>query len=207
MNREEKNELSKEKIINGCIKEFGTNEYVAASLNNVCKTNNISKGLLFHYYKNKEELFLICAGKCFQELSKYLEKNFQWQGRGIDVELNNYLNKRLEFFKENSYYNQIFISAVFNPPEGLEDDIKNLKKVLDDTNKKFLNRILEDSQLKDNIDKDNALNMILEFGNYLQLKFKSIYKERKDNYADVIVQQDKAFSHMLNIILYGIIRL
>lgn len=68
MNREEKNELSKEKIINGCIKEFGTNEYVAASLNNVCKNNNISKGLLFHYYKNKEELFLICAGKCFEEL-------------------------------------------------------------------------------------------------------------------------------------------
>lgn len=206
MNREEKNELSKEKILNGCIKEFGTNEYVAASLNNVCKNNNISKGLLFHYYKNKEELFLICARKCFEELSTYLEENFQWKGRGITEELNDYLNKRLEFFKENSYYNQIFISAVFNPPECLEKDIKALKKVLDDTNKKFLNKILEDSQLKNNINKDNALNMILDLGSYLQLKFKSLYKEQKDNCADLIAQQDKAFSDMLNMILYGIIK-
>jgi AcrR family transcriptional regulator len=206
MNREEKNELSKEKIINACIKEFGTNEYVAASLNNICKNNNISKGLLFHYYKNKEELFLLCAERCFQDLSKYLEENFQWRGKGINEELNSYLNKRFEFFKEYSYYNQIFISAVFNPPEGLEEDIKAIKKVLDDTNKKFLSKILEDSHLKDNIDKNTALNMILDFGSYLQLKFKSLYKERKDQCADLIAEQDKAFKDMLNIFLYGIIK-
>lgn len=206
MNREEKNELSKEKIINACIKEFGSNEYVAASLNNICKNNNISKGLLFHYYKNKEELFLLCAEKCFEDLSKYLQENFQWRGKGINEELNSYLNKRFEFFKEHSYYNQIFISAVFNPPEGLEEDIKAIKKVLDDTNKKFLSKILEDSHLKDNIDKDTALNMILDFGSYLQLKFKSLYKERKDQCADLIAEQDKAFKDMLNIFLYGIIK-
>lgn len=206
MNREEKNELSKEKIINACIKEFGSNEYVAASLNNICKNNNISKGLLFHYYKNKEELFLLCAERCFQDLSKYLEENFQWRGKGINEELNSYLNKRFEFFKEYSYYNQIFISAVFNPPEGLEEDIKAIKKVLDDTNKKFLSKILEDSHLKDNIDKNIALNMILDFGSYLQLKFKSLYKERKDQCADLIAEQDKAFKDMLNIFLYGIIK-
>lgn len=206
MNREEKNELSKEKIINACIKEFGTNEYVAASLNNICKNNNISKGLLFHYYKNKEELFLICAEKCFEELSNYLKENFQWMDKGINEELNSYLNKRFEFFKEHIYYNQIFISAVFNPPEGLEEDIKTIKKVLDDTNKKFLSKILEDSHLKDNIDKNTALNMILDFGSYLQLKFKSLYKERKDQCADLIAEQDKAFKDMLNIFLYGIIK-
>ena len=206
MNREEKNELSKEKIINACIKEFGTNEYAAASLNNICKNNNISKGLLFHYYKNKEELFLICVEKCFNELSKYLEENFQWEDKSISEDINNYLNKRFEFFKKYGHYNQIFISAVLNPPEGLENNIKVLKKTLDDTNKRFLNKLLKYNHLKENINKDDALSMIFDLGSYLQLKFKSIYTEKKDRYVDLITEHDKAFSNMLNIILYGIIK-
>lgn len=204
MNREQKNEISKEKIIKACVKEFGTNDYANASLNNVCKDNNISKGLLFHYYKNKGELFLICAEKCFKELSIYLEENFQWENRSIDEELNYYLNKRFEFFKEYHYYNQIFISAVFNPPEGLEDDIKKVKRILDDTNKRLLNKILESEKLKESINKENAIDMILDLGAYLQLKFKSIYKERQNLSKDLIAEHDKTFSNMLNIILYGI---
>ncbi|MCS4468495.1 hypothetical protein JTS96_08050 [Clostridium botulinum] len=31
--------------------EFGTKDYGKASLNNICNDNNISKGLIYHYYK------------------------------------------------------------------------------------------------------------------------------------------------------------
>lgn len=206
MKREEQNELSKEKILKACIEEFGKNDYVSASLNNICKNNNISKGLLFHYYKNKDELFLLCVKKCFDELSIYLEDNIEIENHTVEEKINNYFNKRTEFFRKHSYYNQIFISAVFNTPEHQVDNIMLLKKGLIDTNIRIFNRIFEGESLKNGIDKDKAIDVILELSTYMQLKFKSSYKEGSLEDGKIISELDKSFINMLNMILYGIIK-
>lgn len=51
MKQKEKNKISRDKILNAAIIEFGTKDYGKASLNNICNDNNISKGLIYHYYK------------------------------------------------------------------------------------------------------------------------------------------------------------
>ena len=48
MKQKEKSQISKEKILNAAIIEFGTKTYESASLNNICSDNNISKGLIYH---------------------------------------------------------------------------------------------------------------------------------------------------------------
>ncbi len=53
--------LEKEKqdrIINAAIKEFAQKGYENASTNEMVKEAGISKGLLFHYFKNKKQLYL-----------------------------------------------------------------------------------------------------------------------------------------------------
>ena len=74
MNQKEKSQISKDKILNAAIAEFGTKTYENASLNNICNDNKISKGLIYHYFKNKDELFLKCVKVCFDELVDYLSK-------------------------------------------------------------------------------------------------------------------------------------
>lgn len=206
MKREEQNELSKEKILKACIEEFGKNDYVSASLNNICKNNNISKGLLFHYYKNKDELFLLCVKKCFDDLSIYLEENIEIENHTVEEKINNYFSKRTEFFRKHSYYNQIFISAVFNTPEHEVDNVMLLKKGLIDTNIRIFNRIFEGESLKNGIDKEKAIDVILELSTYMQLKFKSSYKEGSLEDGKIISELDKSFINMLNMILYGILK-
>jgi TetR/AcrR family transcriptional regulator len=46
------------RIINAAIKEFAQKGFEKASTNEIVKEAEISKGLLFHYFKNKEGLFL-----------------------------------------------------------------------------------------------------------------------------------------------------
>jgi len=47
----------RDSIINAAIKEFSLYPYEKASTNNIVKNAGISKGLLFHYFGNKKELY------------------------------------------------------------------------------------------------------------------------------------------------------
>ena len=47
----------KNRIINSAIEEFSKYPFNKASTNNIVKNAEISKGLLFHYFGNKKELY------------------------------------------------------------------------------------------------------------------------------------------------------
>lgn len=65
MKREEKNLQSRQKIMDAAWKEFGEKSYAEASLNTICKEGDISKGIIYHYFKDKDELYSPdCWSKC-----------------------------------------------------------------------------------------------------------------------------------------------
>ena len=49
--------VKRDRILNAAIEEFSTFPYEKASTNNIVKNAGISKGLLFHYFGNKEQLY------------------------------------------------------------------------------------------------------------------------------------------------------
>lgn len=55
-----------DRVINAAIKEFAQKGYDKASTNEIVKEAEISKGLLFHYFKNKKQLFLFLFDHCIQ---------------------------------------------------------------------------------------------------------------------------------------------
>ncbi|MED4227015.1 TetR/AcrR family transcriptional regulator [Neobacillus cucumis] len=55
-----------DRVINAAIKEFAQKGYDKASTNEIVKEADISKGLLFHYFKNKKQLFLFLFDHCIQ---------------------------------------------------------------------------------------------------------------------------------------------
>lgn len=54
-----------DRIINAAIKEFAGKGYDRASTNEIVKEAGISKGLLFHYFQNKKQLFLFVFDYCY----------------------------------------------------------------------------------------------------------------------------------------------
>lgn len=65
------------RIINAALREFAEKGYKNASTNNIVKEAEISKGLLFHYFKNKKELFIflydLMLEKCAEEFYKKID--------------------------------------------------------------------------------------------------------------------------------------
>ena len=63
MKKEEKTKQTCEKIVHAATIEFGSRSYDAVSLNAICGKYQIAKGLIYHNFKNKDELYLYCVKK------------------------------------------------------------------------------------------------------------------------------------------------
>lgn len=69
MKPEEKNRKSREHILAYAFAEFAEQGYLGASVNTICAAGKIAKGLLYHYYADKDALYLSCVELYFQDLT------------------------------------------------------------------------------------------------------------------------------------------
>lgn len=200
MKRVEKNLLSRQKIINSAIAEFGTNSYGEASLNAICKHGNISKGIIYHYFKDKDELYLVCVTECFNKLTVFLNSK-KTTFNTFEEDIKDYFDMRHQFFSENPYFENIFASAVLQPPKHLMAEIKEIKAELDTLNVTYYGHALQNINLKNGVCPNDAIEYFLifqeGFNNYFHNK---IY----DNYRKLVDAHELKLSKMLKMMLYGI---
>ena len=115
MKQEEKNRKSRERILEYAFAEFASQGYLGASVNTICAAGKISKGLLYHYYADKDTLYLACVEKCFQTLTDALSAALDAE----TVTADQYFNARLVFFGEHPLHQRLFCDTVVNPPQHL----------------------------------------------------------------------------------------
>ena len=66
-----------EKIIQSARKQFAKKGYALASMDEIAKSANVSKGGLYHHFPSKEELFVSLCGKNQQDLQQSFSGLFQ----------------------------------------------------------------------------------------------------------------------------------
>lgn len=64
----------KDKLINAAIDEFIENSFDEASLNNILKKAEISKGSFYYHFKNKQELYLYIFDQAVKDKITYFNK-------------------------------------------------------------------------------------------------------------------------------------
>lgn len=72
MKREEKNALSRQRILDAAMDEFARKGYEGASLSSACTEKGLSKGVVYHHFRDKDELYLLCVQACFDALAAHL---------------------------------------------------------------------------------------------------------------------------------------
>ena len=74
MKQEERRERRIREILNAAMEEFGANGYENVTMDSLCARHHLSKGVLYHYFSNRDELFLLCVESVFRDLRAYLEQ-------------------------------------------------------------------------------------------------------------------------------------
>lgn len=200
MNREEKNMLKKQQIINSAIAEFGSNSYEEASLNAICRNGNISKGIIYHYFKDKDELYLVCVTECFEKLTTFLSSE-KITFNNVEQDIEKYLDLRHQFFKENPDFSNIFTNALLQPPKHLVEQIKEIKGGLNKFNINFYEQVLRNVNLKSYVCPQEAIEYFVIFQESFNYYFQN--KTYRD-FRTLFDEHELKLSKLLKIMFYGI---
>ena len=105
MKREEKNQQTRRRIMDSALAEFAANGYGGSSVNTICAAQGISKGIVYHYFESKDELYLACVEECFQCLTAHLSAALPEEDAGaVEDQLGRYFSARMAFFQEHPIY-------------------------------------------------------------------------------------------------------
>lgn len=85
--------------MDSALNEFSSQGYGASSINTICASQDISKGIVYHYFETKDILYIACVEECFQKLTEYMQTNISYEDGGIEKQLENYFIRRTHFFR------------------------------------------------------------------------------------------------------------
>ncbi|MCI5773977.1 MAG: TetR/AcrR family transcriptional regulator [Erysipelotrichaceae bacterium] len=201
MKKQEKTLETKRRIMAGALKEFGTNSYESSSINAICQDNHISKGLMYHNFKNKDELYLACVKASYDELLAYLQQKMAGVSQ---VELETFISYRQQFFEANPNYANIFFAALLQPPVHLAVMIKELRKPFDDYCMTYFRSCLRSLPLKKDLNEDIVLDYLVIFQEAFNRYFYQHLSDDKDH-KQVIMDHETYLLKIVDIMLYGIV--
>ncbi len=200
MKREEKNQNSRRKIIDSALQEFATQGYGSSSINTICAAGGISKGVLYHYFRDKDEVYLTCVRECFGVLTHYLREHVLQQQGEAQEQLQAYFNARLAFFRANPLCQRLFCETVVSPPAHLAAAIKEIRADFDQLNLEILEQLLERVRLRPELTKGEVLSLFIQYQDLINAKSREDDAVKAD-----VAAYEQSRRRALSILLYGII--
>lgn len=199
MKREEKNQQTKRRIMERALAEFSAQGYGASSINTICAAQDISKGIVYHYFETKDGLFLACVSECFQRLTEYIRENLP-ERADAENRLEDYFAIRTRFFYSNPVYQRIFCEAVISPPAHLREEIQKCKQGFDDLNIQILEQLLTLFPLRKGISKEEVIEIFRQFQDFI-----SVHDQMSAAESKTFDTYEEKCRKALNLLLYGVI--
>ena len=200
MKREEKNQQTRRRILESALAESAEQGYGASSVNTISNGEGLSKGIIYHYFPTKDDLYLACVEECFQMLTGHLQSHTNMEGQTAEERLEQYFRVRLDFFEQNPQYQRIFCDAVIMPPAHLEASIQEKKAPFDRFNIDSLNRMLEPVSLRSDLSREDVVDTFRQYQDYINARYQMTGSEKID-----IRDHEESCRRALRILLYGVV--
>lgn len=189
----------KERILNVAIEEFAQNGYKATSTNVICKKANISKGLLYHYYNSKENIYITVVRHVIDTFKRNIAINIKESNKkGIDY-VEEYFDIKFKFFRENPLYSKIIVNLVIDnnieKAMGLSTEYQNY-------NNDLIYDVIKNIDINPKFNKEKAFELIVMIGENLEKKH---MKRINDIDKDIAIEEfRKDHKEMLEMVFEGI---
>ena len=204
MTQKERQERSKEMIYQAALEEFGTCGYDRANMEHICGKHGISKGMMYHYYSNKDELFLLCVERTLSDLKACIERDVGiLEDRPAQEAIRDYFMIREYFFQLHPKQKVIFENVLLHPPVHLKSQLQVLRAPLQEMNRQFLSKRIEQMPLRPELDR-KKVSRYIEAVESLFWNIMSYYQDEKS-------KQDlhsilEITGELLNMFLFGILQ-
>ncbi len=203
MKREEKGAISRQRILEAALQEFSARGYEGASLNTVWAEHGISKGIIYHYFKDKNEIYLFCVKRCFDALTAYLGTHIKMTPGTTEERLQAYFDARTCFFATEPLYLGIFCDVMIRPPAALSQEIALCRSEFDALSVAVLTDILNSAPLRAGL---SVAAIVEDFRMYMDsfhLRFQAdLNRERSTE--TILKEHEERCHRQLDILLHGV---
>lgn len=196
MKRAQKTELTVSRILQSALAEFGARGYAGGTINHICQSG-ISKGLIYHNFQNKDDLYLACLKISCSTLLSMLK-----EGR-CGSDLTRYMQIRMDFFRNRPQEARIFFEAILQPPESLLGQIQEILRPLEEVNERVFEELLSSVTLRDGVTREDALLCLHQMQRMFNAYFSSPAYHHMALDAQ-IQEHETGIPKLLNCMLYGI---
>ncbi len=156
MTRQEKREQTFELIVNSALEMFGEKGYDNTSISDIAKLAIVSKGISYHYFKSKDEMYLYCIEVLMKEISEYFEKHIS-QDTDIEKGMELFVMLGAKFVYANPKYKMLLFNIASDRPAHLKDEIIKRKKTFFDSNIRLYEQMLSKITLGKGVTKEFAI--------------------------------------------------
>lgn len=199
MNREEKRNRTRARILVAASAEFAEHGYETASLNTISQAGGISKGIIYHYFDSKDALYITCLERCFRDLTDYITEHLPPEEDSGNL-LSGYFDIRMEYFRGHRENAQLFCGAVLLPPARLKKEIAGARASFDRLNDALLRKIIEGGGIRADLSETELLRAIRSLQDYVNAGWQAPAEGLPD-----IDRHERDCRNILSILMYGIL--
>lgn len=191
----------REKIFQACAEVFAEKGYEGASTNDIIKRAGISKGILFHYFGTKKNLYLFVLDKTLDKAIDKITAGYKVAPPDLFERIiaTGMLKLKLAL-EEPLIYKLIYVTFV-NTPKSLRMDVQERYKKLYDIALPMLFDGLDFSKIRSGVDPNKAIEVVLLFMEGLQAKYIEAYKDLPPEQAlsmmDKLMEDSMAYMDIL----------
>lgn len=209
MNLEKFEKLDEEKrirIIEAAIEEFNINGYLAASTNNIVKNAGISKGSLFDYFENKQNLFFYLFKITIQKISENFQKEkFKLQNLDLFEGLQFFINGNIIFFTNNPKIFNFLAKGMTSSPIEIRNEMLKIKRNLQGNIINYLITNTDSNYFRQDIQKEQIEFFVLTLLDSLSNIYIERYNGDIEKLKEFNSQRELEVEAYINLIKHGIL--
>ncbi|MBD2868151.1 TetR/AcrR family transcriptional regulator [Paenibacillus arenilitoris] len=154
-------EEKRQRVINAALKVFAQKGYQAASTNEIAREAGISKGLLFHYFTSKKDLYLYLYDYAVKLITETIEQFVDPEERDYFERLKQIAQVKLSVLNDHPDLLGFQKTIFFEDSAEVSAELKARSKEIAETAYYRLFADIDKSKFRPDIDADRAINVIL----------------------------------------------
>lgn len=181
----------RERILNAAINEFAQKGYKNASTNEIVKEAGISKGLLFHYFQNKKQLYLFLYDYLMDVLMKEYFQESWMEEKNLLEKIRIASLAKLELFRKYPLIFKFFLTAYSETDIEVRNEVtdRNQKLIENSLSKVYEN--IDLSAVRDGVDRQKAIHLIIwALEGYANSKIPEYKAMGEKEFSDMLAELD-----------------
>lgn len=194
----------KQKILEASLEEFSEYGYEKANTDRISRKAGVSKGLIFHHFGSKENLFIITINKCIDDiLFEFNDLNIP--DKDFISIIMKLMQKKNEFFIKNPMYYKLLINGFYNAPKKLKTQLQQRYSEIKQIGFDIIVDIIKGLPLKKDVSINNIVSVVAVITNVIESKYIPYFTEEDSSFEEFYDAAKNEYIELMNIVLYGII--